>query len=384
MTRPTPHAVRRVLFGLNLGLLALLVTLGVSTFADYGSTKAEAAPATDELRITWMTGRQTGLRWTPTPPVTPKEADAVFGRYATLRPEHWPFVGPLPPEPEARTAHSHEEPKGPADLASLGAVGMLTVGEGVPVLSFTFHKAPRAMAHVTTGEFIRRSPDAPGRFRLTRIERLSDELHHIHYDVLAGGVVVREAVHVHDTRSSPPTGGPLRVHADASENTEAPPRHEDSAEPAEPPSAPDVMPRAPSVLKPKIHTNPGNPRDRVIELDAPTHRWGKAHGIEALLKQLKTTPAIDTTTGRTLGVRIAGFGQGLKADAFDVRKGDILVSVAGREVLDRADLIAIAKTLDPDKLVPVVIDRRGTKHTYRVDARDPHTKRKLPYFENLK
>ena len=48
----------------------------------------------------------------------------------------------------------------------------------------------------------------------------------------------------------------------------------------------------------------------------------------------------------------------------------------------REDAIAIARTLDPDseKLVKVVIDRNGRRITYRVDARDPRTKRKIPYF----
>ena len=32
----------------------------------------------------------------------------------------------------------------------------------------------------------------------------------------------------------------------------------------------------------------------------------------------------------------------------------------------------------------VVIDRQGVLHTYRVDARDPETKRKIRYFDNLK
>ena len=56
-------------------------------------------------------------------------------------------------------------------------------------------------------------------------------------------------------------------------------------------------------------------------------------------------------------------------------------AIAGQKVTSRADALRIAQTLDPDTLVPVVIDRRGVLYTYRVDARDPRTKRAFRYFD---
>ena len=70
--------------------------------------------------------------------------------------------------------------------------------------------------------------------------------------------------------------------------------------------------------------------------------------------------------------------------SFDVRKGDILVSINGQKVASRADAVRIARSLGKDvKVVTVVIDRRGKLVTYRVDAQDPRNRRKVRYFEGF-
>ena len=64
------------------------------------------------------------------------------------------------------------------------------------------------------------------------------------------------------------------------------------------------------------------------------------------------------------------------------RKVEVLKRKA--ESANPSEKINIAQKLDPDKIATVVVDRNGRLLTYKVDPRDPHTKRRLRYFDNLR
>lgn len=368
MLRPKPHALRRALYFTNFGLLLLLV-VPFLPWPD-SATDAEAVDA-DSLRVAWVTARRTDLRWRPQPPVSDRDFESAFLGFRGHRPAHWPFVGPLPPAPAPERPDEPED-GGPLDLAALGKPHMLISGEGEPVLGFTFHGPPRTAIEVAPGEFIRARPSDPARFRFVGIESRSAHVDHVHYEVLADGAVVREAYLLCDRRGPPLRQGGLRVGNERDVRTDAP----------TPASTPSVTNASLETLAPTRHINPRNRRDRVIEFDQATHALLGSGGLGALLGHVKTAPAVDPETGRALGIQVRGYDKRLPADRFDVRKGDVLVSVAGRAVTNRAELLRIAETLDPETLVPVVIDRRGTLHTYRIDARDPRNKRAIRYFDD--
>ena len=373
MIRTTPRALRKGLCFLNAGLLGLLA---LGTWSWLGAEPPAAVADTDAERVAYVTARRSGLRWRPQSPVSDAAFERTFLRFAKQTPRHWPFSGPMPPTPAPDVPPPHS-PAPAQDLAALGFVHIVITGQGEPVVGFTFHGPPLRRVHVAPGEWLRPSTDAPARFRLLAVERLDDDRCRVHYEVMDGERVLREASLDWDRRGTtdrPGTGGigPVGSTPDA--------RGEDG--PGTGPAGRSVVPVATlEAMAPTRHINPRNRRDRVIEFDPITFDALRGQGIGALLKHVKTAPAVDPATGRTLGIRIVGHEARLPADRFDVRKGDILVSIAGQPVASRADVLRVAATLDPERLVPVVIDRHGTLHTYRVDARDPRTKRAVRYFD---
>ena len=380
MIRTTPHRLRRGLFFLNL---ALLVSLAAPIWLLAQDPPPADAAANEDAHMAYVRARRSGLRWMPDRPVSDKEFKAQFLRYENHRPAHWPFVGHPPPAPEPDAPPPPNV--GLEELPALAHVHIVILGEGEPVVGFTFLKPRRQKVLVGPGEFIRPRGSDDRRFRLLAVERLETRLHHVHYEVLDGERVEREAFLVFDRRGWEGGGlaedkGGIRLRVGA----------EDAEDDAKRPAKPGAIiidvgtPATLESMQPTRHVNPTNRRDRVIEFDAATYRVTRGKGLGAILSHVKTAPVTDTATGRPLGVRIVGHDSRLPADRFDVRKGDILVSLAGQKVSSRADVIRIAKGIDPEQLVPVVIDRQGILHTYRVDARDPHTKREIRYFENLR
>lgn len=385
MIRTTPHGLRRGLFFLNLALTASLALPAWLLLEDPPAADASSSGA---ARIDYVAARRTGLRWTPDRPVADADFRRTFLRFEGQTPAHWPFVGPLPPEPDP-AAGDTPTPDEPEDLAALAHVHLVILGEGQPVVGFTFHGPPRARVEVGPGEPIRPRGSRETRFRLLAVERIEARLHHVHYEVMDGERVEREAYLVLDRRGKPGGGtgkGSGGIRLRSGEGPDGP--SEDARAPGERgPSTIVVEVGAEATLetmRPTRHIHPRNRRDRVIEFDAHTYRVTRGKGLGAIFAHVKTTPAVDAATGRPIGIRIAGIGDRLPADRFDVRKGDILVSIAGQRVTTRADVIRIAQGIDPQTLVPIVIDRQGLIHTYRVDARDPTTKRKIRYFDNVK
>ena len=137
-------------------------------------------------------------------------------------------------------------------------------------------------------------------------------------------------------------------------------------------------------MRPEIEYNPENRNERAIKVDENTYRFLKSKNAKSIASTVKTEVARDKRTGRTIGMRITGLKEGSAAGALQVKKGDILVSINGRKVESRSAAISIVEGLSPDGVVTVVIDRHGKLLTYKVDPRDPKTRRQIRYFDNLK
>ncbi|MDA1194598.1 MAG: PDZ domain-containing protein, partial [Planctomycetota bacterium] len=136
-------------------------------------------------------------------------------------------------------------------------------------------------------------------------------------------------------------------------------------------------------LKPEILTNQNNRNEKAIVFDKNTYRYFQGRNAKAIAETIKTQEAVDQASGKVIGLRIVGFDDEAPASAFDVRKGDILVSINGQRVTSRADAVRLAESLKEATLVTVVIDRRGQLVTYRVDPQDPLNRRKVRYFEGF-
>ena len=112
-----------------------------------------------------------------------------------------------------------------------------------------------------------------------------------------------------------------------------------------------------------------------------TYAYLKGKNAQKLAESIKTSVA--TSGGRTIGLRVTGFGNDLNGDVFDVKKGDILVSINGTPVRDRAAVVSLVRNLPQDQLVTVVLNRNGRLLTYKVDPSDPKNRRRVRYFENV-
>ena len=136
-------------------------------------------------------------------------------------------------------------------------------------------------------------------------------------------------------------------------------------------------------MKPRIYENLDNRNEKAVAFDQHTYDYfNSKEKAKSVASTVKTEVAKDKRTGRTLGLRITGLKEGSAAGAFQVKKGDILVSINGRKVESRSDAIRIVEALDQKSLVTVVIDRHGKLVTYKVDPSDPRNRRQVRYFAN--
>jgi S1-C subfamily serine protease len=134
-------------------------------------------------------------------------------------------------------------------------------------------------------------------------------------------------------------------------------------------------------VKPKIEWESYNKAR--IEFNQDTFDYFRSRDPDTVAKSVKTQVAKDKKTGKTLGLKITSMGPNSPAEKFDVRPGDILVSIDGKPVESRSDAVNIIQGMSKDvSRVTVVIDRNGRKITYVIDPRDPKTRRAARYLED--
>jgi hypothetical protein len=409
-----PHSLRKALWISNFGFGAAVVGLLAYHVLEVRPAVAAVVDRPvnfqperyKEMRKEYEKRRMTGLQWIPDAPVTREDFEGVVLRpdYAKRRPKHWIFSGPMPPPVLPDEPTGEVRPPAPPGLDSIGDVRAI-LGSAM-LFEFTGGKKSLAFGR---GDFVKPGDDAPDRFKITGIVRTAPKVYEIRYEVYGSDPAKpeRTAKLIFDQsvgKAFPPflrpagalAGVPGEPTAGAGAAT-----GEGTGEGAVEPGAGDpeagasgtpivVQPVTPAAdltlqdLKPIVHPDPRNPRSKVIEFDDNTYRYFRGKNARGIAETVKTQVHKDPTTGRTVGLRITGFQDDAPADVFDVRRGDILVSINGKHVGSRSEAISIAQKLNPDSIVNVVIDRNGRQLSYRVDPRDPHNKRRMRYFENMK
>jgi membrane-associated protease RseP (regulator of RpoE activity) len=120
-----------------------------------------------------------------------------------------------------------------------------------------------------------------------------------------------------------------------------------------------------------------------VRFDDRSREYFRQMDVDTLAQGVKTQPARDAA-GNPIGLRITGFAGDSPAEFFDVRPGDILVSINGQRIATRSDAINVAQGIDPNtRLVAVVIDRNGRLVTFNVDPHDVTTQRQAGHHLGL-
>jgi hypothetical protein len=413
-----PHAIRRVLWLTNFALGAAVV----GAAAWYGLQVRPATadvlrrpinyipPRYDKIRKEYDKARLTGLHWKPEAPVSEKEIHAVILRadYAKKSPTHWIFSGPLPPTETKTQGPVETSPAPPQGLDATGEITFALVDPDHPARSTVLFRFTdgKTIGCFGVGDFVRPDDGAPKRFRITAIQQPEPGLYVLHYDVYGkdpnkperSGTLtcdrrknqesfpflrrVGEAA----TPAAPGTGtagAPGATPGTPAGPTATPgtPPGEEQPEVVTVPSKPDESLTLED-LHPEVLHDPANSYNRGIQFDSDTYRYLKHKGAEGIASTVKTEIAKDSN-GRPIGVRVTGFTPDAPADVFDVKRGDILVSINGQKVTSRAEAMRIAKSLDGKSLVRVVLDRRGRLITYNVDPQDPRNIRRVRYLKGF-
>jgi hypothetical protein len=308
-------------------------------------------------------------------------------------PPYYPYAGPKIPAPEVKQAVKPVVEEGPKDLAAIGRVSMLLftpppAGETVAkdtVVFWEFSADKKKVAFIP-GEAIRPNKESPERFVLVDVVRISPDVSRFRlvydvYDDPKDKTKVRRAELVYDgvakptaaekkilpeleekpVEPTPAVAGTKPAAAGTTTGTAA-------ATPAEPEPTASNDPKA---WKPEITTVNSGRRD--VRFDEATFRHWKGKKIEEVLENVRTE---NYNKNGVQGIQIFPLDGNDMAQKFDVKRGDVLVSINGQGVKSKDDAIRIGRSIPPDTdRVTVVIDRDGRQITYNVDPRDPKNRR---------
>ncbi len=402
------HSIRRTLWFANVLLGAGVVALGAWLFTDVLPAAADPVKVKAEYAAKVLEA----YKAKPNAARVENSAVSMEDVKTINRPEYeklnyWIFSGPPPPAPQEAKAVV-EGPPPPTGLETLGRVlFMLYIqpdkNARVAASSVVTWQFPdKKLGRFKPGQFVR-APGQKDRFKLVDVRRpdpdvpLFDLVYDV-YDDPSGKPVKTGVVLQYDARPPPGKAFKNLTPPDATAVVAGTPA-EGTAEKAGPAaggtpargvvpatSAGPVGSEAPrpapafEELKPKI-TRTG--ADRIdIEFDQATYDYVRGKSVESLAETVKTQPAVDRKTGQPLGLRITGFSGNSPADKFDVKPGDILVSVNGVKIRDRAELVALVQRMPADtRRVTVVIERNGNLITFNIDPQDPKTRRAARYLD---
>lgn len=375
-----PHGLRKSLWIANFVLAGVVVAMGAWFLSEVRPAAARVAdrplnaraPEFEQLCKAHERRRISGLQWRPTAPVGEAEFHKYVLRddYAKMVPTHWIFSGPLPSGRYQADTPTPDAPDGPAGLESLGKViAIYYAPPGDSLVVFDFHASERNRAF-GIGEFIRADAQAPERFKLVKVVNVEERCYDLYYSVHG------------DDAAKPLREGILRIGKPGRESrTSYLYPVEDDDEPASAAAAPK---RARSEFAPTVRRHATRKNTYEVLLDEPTYDVLRGQAASRVAGSIKTETAVDTETGRPYGLRIAGIQPGSPVSAFQIKKGDVLISLNGRPVLSRSDALNILETLGEDPIVTVVLERHGKLVTYLVDSRDPRERRKAAGLETLK
>ena len=386
------HAMRRSIWFVNVVLMTVLVGIGAWWFLDVREAVA-GVPVPGGKRkasqpyLGMVHAFNRGLEGARTDvlraPVKQAALDDVILRrdYEKKDPTHFIFTGPFPPtNDKGLDRPPGDEPGAPKGLAALGEIDWLVfdlvdevdnpIDRTMVVFMFDSHK----VGYFLVGEFVKESKGKPDRFRITGARSPEEGLYKVDYEIYDAGM--DEPVGTGEIEWDKRTG---LVNA---ENSPVYERVASAAPAGEPDDAatefvrPESVKRAAELtgedLKPKITWV--NSRLVKIEFDGNTRRYFLRKGAKEKAESIKTRIAKDKR-GNTIGLRLMDPGD-VPADVLQLRRGDVIVSVDGKPVKERAGIVRIAEGLREDtSRVTLVIDRNGVRITLHVDPRDNATRR---------
>lgn len=399
------HSQRRLIWFLNvvlgLGVLALLAWI----FLDVRPATADAA----YLKPKWAVAAVEGFKNTPPtnrsalrPPVSQTELEEVD------RPEfrvgkdrfHWLYSGPMPPPPPEPAEVEEVQAPVEDDLSKLGHVAMLIYicpGDGQDsacetVVYWEFPDKDRVA--FSPGEFIRkRDEKAKGGIKLVDVKPVAggDRIYELHYEVYAKDdqPATKSGVYRYDGNKELPAELAARIKEKrpgagtaAAQDGEAGGRTSGGVTQPAGTQASGSTPTAldASRINPTVKYETQNQAN--VTFDQGTYDYFKKTDPDSIAKTVKTQVARDSQ-GKVIGLQITGISKETPADRFDVKPGDILVSIDDQPVKSRSDAMNIVQGLDPNtRLVKVVIDRRGRLITFNIDPTDPKTRRAARALDN--
>jgi hypothetical protein len=328
------------------------------------------------------------------PSVDKGDLEAVFLNEAWK--DRWfPFTGPRIPAPVAAAAPTVEVEKGPTGLEAIGRVRLLLylpptrAGEPAQDSIVFWEFADKKSDEFAPGKFIVQQGQKE-RFKLVDVVRVAPGksawkiLYEVYDDPLGKPVSSGELLHDAEPKHDP--NGAIRFPkkpepVPAAAGGAAAPAASGPAAPGRPstvvvvgaqtPAEAGATGRLPEDFRPDIREV--GPRRKRIEFGDAAYESLKGKNVEKLLEDVRTEPY---SQGGVQGLSVFPQGAGSVADKFDVKRGDILISINGQPVRSRDDVIRIARALPADTaLVTVELDRDGRRLTYEVDPRDPKTRR---------
>ena len=389
----------------NVGLIAGVAAAGWHLMKDVNPATASVLARKDnyvsksykKIIDKYDRARMKQSSWQPKPPVARKEVNSVFlEKWSKPKREkpHFPFVGPLPPPIAKKVTATRVKEKLPTGLITVGEPTSLIYSPPSHVMLFEFKSGKSEAFGV--GDWIREPEDSNERFKMLDIEgkdvdndRKLDTFEVVYGVYEDGKEIKREKLGFSNPADR---GGDPDVIRDLAKKavagvtggggTAAAGTEDGNTEISKPLTPTEVVVVGEVTLadaKPEVRRYGSN--KRAVVFTEKTYRYFKGKNAAKLAESIKTSVA--SSGGRTIGLRVTGFGKDLNADVFDVKKGDILVSINGTPVRDRAGVVELVKRLPEKDLVTVVINRNGKLLTYRVDPSDPKNRRRVRYFENV-
>ena len=305
---------------------------------------------------------------------------------------YYPYAGPKVPAPEQAKPVEAPKDEGPKDLEAAGRVFLIIYvppkkGETIAkdsVVFFEFNGEKPKRSPFSPGEGVQADEKAPVRFLLTNVVPEGTK-YHVLYDVkdASDPSKLRHADLVWD--SEPPRDSKL----DSIMPLPKPPAPPDGVTAASgakatglapTPAGPEVVAPTPAPSKagdwaPQVTVKSAN--ERIYEFtDETVKRFVGKKPDEVMNEVLKNVRTEVYDKGGVKGIAVFPAENDEMAQKFDVKRGDVLISVNGTPVHSKDDIIRLAKGMPQDtSRVTAVIERNGRQITYVVDPRDPKTRR---------
>jgi hypothetical protein len=394
------HATRRSLWLLNVLLMAGVVGVGAWYALDVRKAVA-AAPVPDkrtrkppkkwvDINSAFNKEIRDARTFDVKPPVDRERLESVLlnPQFPKMLPPHFIFTGP-PPSGIFETAKPDVPVENlPTGLDKEGAITWMIYAGNDSTIAFRF-KGAEADKYFSIGQYVKPKADGFNRFKLVSAEQVESGYYKVHYEVYDRGKdePVNKLTLDYDRRPKANPDGVIRAKpkpepaaTPTGDGTPGGAPGEASAGGGTKPPQPVVIGGDPQPvpevriqdLKPEIVRRSANVID--INFDDNSANYFKGRTAEKLVESVKTR--VRELPGGQSGVEVLDAGEA-PIDKFNIKRGDVIVSINGMPTPDRESIIRVAKSIpETTTRVSVVVDRNGRKLTFNVDPRDPKTRRR--------